>query len=135
MYTPILRKRRAEKVQPSLNIGYLVRLSLFGDRFQRGYTQSWSEEVFEIYAVVKSHPVRYKVRDLLGEEIEGSLYRDDLKIANATDVKSVNWKIEKIVSSKRVKGVRKSLIKWRGYSNKFNSYINTSDLKKYPRIH
>lgn len=134
VYTPILRKRSEERVKLSFRVGDLVRLSLFGDRFKRGFTQSWSEEVFEIFAVVKSHPARYKVQDLLGEEIEGSFYKGELKVANATDIESVNWKIEKILSTRRVRGVRKSLVKWYGYSDKFNTLINTADVGKYPRL-
>lgn len=134
VYKPILDKRAAQRFHPSFHAGDLVRISLFKDKFKRSYTQNWSEEVFEIWYVVKSHPPRYKIRDLKQENIQGSFYKEDLKPVNAQDAKDINWKIERVISTRKVKGRRpQSLIKWYGFSEKFNSYIDTADLKKYPR--
>lgn len=135
VYKPILDKRAEEKVKPSFRVGDLVRISLFKDKFKRSYTQNWSEEVFEIWSVVKSHPERFKIRDLLKEKVLGSFYSENLKLVNASEVNEVNWKIDRVISTRKLKGKKQeSLVSWFGYSNKFNSYVNTSDLKKYPRI-
>lgn len=136
VYTPILQRRAQERAEPVFSIGQLVRISLFKDKFKRGYTQDWSEEVFEVWSVVKSHPVRYKIRDLLGEKISGSFYSENLKLANARHASEVNWKIERIISSRKKKGRqgRESLVKWFGWNSKFASYIDNSDLKKFPKI-
>jgi len=65
------------------------------------------------------------------EKVEGSFYKEELKPVNAADAENINWKIERIVGSRRVKGKPpQSLVKWFGYSNKFNTYVNTADLKK-----
>lgn len=69
VYKPQLDKRSAHPMQPSFKVGDLVRISLFKDKFKRAYSQNWSEEVFEIWLVVASHPPRYKIRDLKQEKL------------------------------------------------------------------
>jgi hypothetical protein len=134
VYQPILHKRAREKVNPSLRVGDLVRLSYFKDKFKRGYTTKWTEEVFEVWAVVKSHPPRYKIRDLLQEPILGSHYTEDLKLVNAKDIADINWKIDKIISTRKLKGQKQqSKVRWFGFGPKFDTFVNTVDLKKYPR--
>lgn len=136
VYKPILDKRAAEVVEPSFKVGDLVRISLFKDKFKRSYSQNWSEEVFEVWFVVLSHPPRYKIRDLKQENIQGSFYKEDLKRVNASEAKDINWKIERVISTRRLKGRRpQSLVQWYGYGPKFNTYIDTADLKKYQRRH
>lgn len=133
VYTPILLRQAREKLEPTLTVGDLVRISLFKDRFKRGFSAAWSEEVFSIFAIVPSHPIRYKIKDLKDEEIQGSFYIGELKKVNATDSSEINWKIERIISTKRVGGRKKSLVKWFSYPPKFNTVLNTSDIGKYTR--
>ena len=133
VYTPVIVKRAQETVEPTLSVGDLVRISLFKDRFKRSYTQHFSEEVFEIFRVILTHPVRFRIRDLQLSAVEGSFYRGELKRVNASDVSEINWKIERVISSRRVKGRKKSLVKWFGYPSKFNTLLNTSDIGKYIR--
>lgn len=45
----------------------------------RGYTPNWTEEVFVIDEVLPTKPVTYKIVDLMGEEIEGSFYEQELQ--------------------------------------------------------
>ena len=58
----------------------------------------------------------YKITDYNGEEIQGSFYEEELQ---KTSQKT--FRIEKIL---RRKG-EKSLIKWVGYSDAFNSYVDS----------
>lgn len=133
VYTPILVRQAQEKVVPTLAVGDLVRISLFQDRFKRGFTPFWSEEVFSIARVVPTHPVRYKIQDLKSEEIQGSFYEGELKKVAARDSSEINWKIERIISTRLVRGRKKSLVKWFGYPSKFNTLLNRTDLNKYLR--
>lgn len=135
VYTPILLKRAKEKLKSPFKVGDLVRISLSKEHFKKhSYTVSWSEEVFEVFFIITSHPLRFKLRDLKQEGISGSFYQQELKLANAKNSDEINWKIERIISRRRVGGVNKSLIKWWGFPNKFNTWIKNSDLKKYPQL-
>ena len=58
------------------------------------------------------------------EIIEGSFYEKELqKIKNTTG----KYIIEKIIKTKN----NKIYVKWRGYNNLFNSWINKNDIIKY----
>ena len=89
--------------------------------FDKGYTPNWTEEVFVVDKVMLTKPVTYKIIDLLGEEIEGSVYEKELQKA-----KQQTFRIEKVVRRDNKK--KKALVKWKGYSDKFNSWINFKDL-------
>ena len=69
-------------------------------------------------------PVTYKVVDLLGEEIKGSFYEKELQKA-----KQQTFRIEKVVRRDNKK--KKALLKWKGYSNKFNSWVSFKDLTDF----
>lgn len=133
VYIPILNKRAEETVKFSFSVGQLVRLSLFINKFKRGYTQNYTEEVFRVTSRIPSHPPRYRIEDLKGEPIEGSFYSEDLKEVNAESTDQINWKIERVIYTRKIKGKKKSLVKWVGFPDKFNTLIPTADLVKYPK--
>ena len=133
VYIPILNKRASERLIFSFNIGQLVRLSLFIHKFKRGYTQNYTEEIFRVVATIPSHPPRYKIEDLEGETVEGSFYAEDLKEVNATQASNINWKINRVIWTRKIKGKKKSLVNWVGYPDKFNSIIPAADITKYSR--
>ena len=66
-------------------------------------------------------PVSYNVVDLLGEKVEGSFHEKELQNA-----KQQTFRIEKVV--KRDYKKKKALVKWKGYSDKFNSWVSFKDL-------
>ena len=56
---------------PKFAIGHRVRISKYKRRvFDKGYTPTWTEEVFVVNEVLPTKPVTYKIVDLMGEEIE-----------------------------------------------------------------
>ena len=60
-------------------------------------------------------PVTYKITDYYGEEIQGSFYEQELQ-----KKKQNIFRIEKII---RKQG-NKSLVKWLGYNDSFNSWVD-----------
>ena len=108
--------------KPKFSIGDQVRLSKYKRRvFDKGYTPNWTEELFVIDKVNSTKPVTYNVVDLLGEKVEGSFYEKELQKA-----KQQTFRIEKVVRRDNKK--KKALVKWKGYSDKFNSWVNFKDL-------
>jgi len=131
IYLPILNKKASTTLNYSFQIGDLVRLSLAGNKFGRGYHQKYTEELFKIRNRIPSQPPRYKIEDLLGEHIKGSFYSQELLKFNTNDIDKITYKIEKIISTRKIKGRTYKLVKWLGYSAKFNSLIPASDVKTY----
>ena len=61
----------------------------------------------------------YKISDLNGEEITGTIYEPELQ---KTSQKL--YRIEKVIK----RGKTKSLVKWKGYSDSFNSWVKNKDI-------
>ena len=107
------------KVTPKFSVGDKVRISKKKKTFEKGYTTRWAEEIFTIVKVKRTSPVTYKIADLNGEEIKGSFYEPELQ-------KTIQqlFRIEKVLE----KGKTKSLVKWKGYSDDFNSWVDNKDI-------
>ena len=112
--------------KPKFKIGDLVRISLKRrDVFDKPSSNiKWSEELFKIQSINKSNVITYKIKDLNGGIIEGILYERELqKSKNTSEV----YVIEKIIR----KNKNKYFVKWRGYSDDFNSWVDKDDIIKY----
>ena len=103
---------------PNFKIGDHVKISKYKNIFAKGYTPNWSEEVFVIKTVKNTVPWTYVINDLNGEEIIGTFYEKELQKTNQKE-----FRIEKVIKRK---GYR-LYVKWKGYNNLFNSWID----KKY----
>ena len=112
-------------INPKSSIGDKVRLSKYKRRvFDKGYTPNWTGEVFVIDKVMLTKPVTYYIVDLLGEKIEGSFYEKELQKA-----KQQTFRIEKVIRRDNKK--KKALVKWKRYSDKFNSWVSFKDLVNF----
>lgn len=108
--------------------GDYVRISKFRQKFDKGYVPQWSEEIFKVYKVVAKKPEPlYKISDLKDEPIEGSFYKQELQKIEFK--KNRSYKIEKVLDRRQLKQGRKQLfVKWWGYPEKFNQWIDEKDL-------
>lgn len=97
----------------------MVRISKVKRQFDKSYIGNWSQELFKIFAVQPTIPPTYQLVDLNGERIKGGFYEHELLKAGVRDV----FFIEKIIRRKD----GKALVRWKGYSKAFDSWI---DLKK-----
>ena len=57
---------------PRFKVGAIVRITKYKNIFSKGYSRSWSREVFEIDSVLKTNLWKYKIKDLNNEKILGS---------------------------------------------------------------
>ena len=106
-------------IKPKFSVGDEVRISKKKKTFEKGYTTRLTEEIFTIVEVKRSRPLTYKIADLNGEEIQGSFYEPELQ---KTSQKI--FRIEKVIK----RGKKKSLVKWKGYSDDFNSWVDNKDI-------
>lgn len=123
--------KSADKTQnkPKYRIGDYVRITKYKHIFQKGYETNWSDEVFQILTIIPRSPwAVYTLKDLQGEAITGTFYERELQRVIYDPTRQ--YKVDKIIRS-RYSGVRKEvLVKWKGYPNKFNSWIKASNLEK-----
>ena len=103
-------------------IGDPVRISLNKNIFEKSYETNWTEEIFVIYDIKYSNVPYYYLKDLNDEKLDGTFYEQELQKTNLT-----LYVIEKIIKTKN----DKLFVKWRGYNNSFNSWINKKDVIKY----
>ena len=84
----------------------------------------WSEELFKVYKINKSNVISYQNKDMNDKIIKGIFYEKELQLTkNTTD----EYIIEKILKTKG----NNIFVKWRGYSNNFNSWIDKNSVTKY----
>ena len=75
--------------------------------------------------VLKTTPVTYRIKDSLNKIITGSFYEQELQKTNQEV-----YRVEKVLRKKKIDGVEYALVKWSGYSDKFNQWIPITDTKK-----
>ena len=80
---------------------------------------NWSEEVFAIKKVKDTVPWTFVINDLNGEEIIGTFYEKELQKMNQEE-----FRIEKVIKRKG----NKIYVKWKGYNNSFNRWIDKASL-------
>ena len=109
----------------SLKVGDKVRILEKKKTFNRGYEPNWTEEMFTVYKVNQN---TYSLKDLMGEEIKGRFYPQEVQKVFVSPQKK--FYVEKILKS-RGKGKKKEvLVKWKGYSDKFNTWEPHSEITK-----
>ena len=111
--------KNPNKKNPKLKVGNHVRISKYINIFAEGYTPNCSQEVFVINKNKNTVPCTYVINDLNGEEITGSFCEKELQKTSQKE-----FRIEKVLKRKG----DKLYVKWKGYDNRFNSWINKKDL-------
>ena len=106
-------------INPKFSFRDKVRISKKKNTFEKGYTTRWTEEIFTIVEVKRTQPPTYKITDLNGEEIKGTFYEPELQKTSQE-----LFRIENVIK----RGKKKFLVKWKGYSDDFNSWVDNKDI-------
>ena len=80
---------------------------------------NWLEEIFVIKKIKNTVPLSYVINDLNDEEIIGTFYGKELQATNQEE-----YRIERVSKKKD----DKLYVKWKGYNNSFNSWIDKKDI-------
>ena len=112
--------------KPKFKINDLVRISLKRRALFDKSTGNikWSEQLYKIYKINKSNVITYQLKDMNDEIIKGQFYEKELQLTKNTTGEYI---IEKILKTNN----DKIFVKWRGYDNSFNSWINKNNVTKY----
>ena len=101
-----------------------VRLSKFKGTFEKGYLPNWTEEHFKVSSTLDKDRRVYKVKDNLGDPIEGVFYPEEIQ---EIDITNKVHKIEKVWKKRKSSSGIELFVKWKGFPNKFNSWVNQKD--------
>ena len=110
---------------PKFKVGQSVRISRIKGIFNRGYLQSFNDEIFFVNKVLNNLPVpRYELREYDGNIIKsGVFWPNELVAFNITP--NYQYRVEKVIK----KEGQKLFVKWRGWPEKYNSWISIRDVK------
>ena len=104
------------KKDHKFKVGDHVRISKYKNIFAKGYDPNWLEEVFVVSKIKNTVLWTYVIGGLSGEEITGSFYEKELQ-----KTCQEKFRIEKVRKGDKL------YVKWKGYDNRFNSWIDKKD--------
>ena len=104
-------------------VGDKVRISKWKKGFEKGFTPNWTEEIFIVKNVSYTKPTTYKLKDLLGDDVEGSFYEQELQ-----RVKQEIFRIDEVLEKDDENG--EAYVSWSGYPDKFNEWIPVKDVEQ-----
>jgi transposase InsO family protein len=119
-----------EKIKPKkriFNIGDTVRIAKQKGKFSRGYQEQSNLEIFKIYEIrEKSKIPMYLLESYDGnEKIKGAFYDFELTKVNQTE-----FRVEKVLKSRKRGDVTEHYVKWKGFNDSYNSWITADDVTK-----
>lgn len=109
-------------------VGDVVRISRAISFFTKGTAQKYSEELFTVKKVI--FPLQtpcFILQDWAGEEIDAFFYPEELHLY--TPAKDEAYPIEKVLRKRQHKGITQYFVKFRGYPDKFNSWVDQCNVK------
>ena len=106
-------------MKPKFSVGDKVRITKQKTVFEKGYTTRWTEEVFTVSQIQFTDPPTYKITDNNGEEIQGTFYEQEMQKTNQKI-----FRIEEVIRKLK----NKSFVKWYGYPDTFNSWVDNKEI-------
>lgn len=115
--------------KPKYAVGDLVRVTRSKAVFGKAYEGEWTLELFRIIRIstIRQPPV-YMLEDLAGDKIDGLFYEEELSRVRK-NLDSDVFEIDEVLGSKGRGRTKKFLVSWKGYPEKFNSWVSAKALK------
>jgi len=113
------------KTSSILEPGQIVRITKEKGKFEKGYLPNYTDELFRIHIKYDNrYPVTYKLKDFEGNLIEGIFYREEL----VPTQEDTTHRIAEILKTRTRQGIKQHFVRWIGYNDNFNSWVNDSDI-------
>lgn len=121
------RQQFKQKQKPKYVIGSFVRIAKQKGKFSRGYQEQTQQEIFRISSIDtrKAIPLYHLETYNGSEKIKGGFYSFEL-----TPVSTDIFRIEKIIRKRKYKGKNQLYVKWKGFDNNYNSWIDEKDIEQ-----
>ena len=116
----------SNKVSSDLTIGQYVRIAdeHRNSIYRRGYKVQNTIEIFKVRHVdISQNPTVYFLEDLNGDPITGVFYREELTPTQLPEYFQLD-----ILKSKTVGGRKKYFVRWIGYPENFNSWVDQDQM-------
>jgi hypothetical protein len=129
IHSQFANERSRPATKKLIHVGDYVRIAVEKSLFEKSYMVNWSDEIFLVSRVIKHKPrIVYRIKDLLGEEIIGQFYGEDLQIVTHDPYKM--YHIDEILATRGRAATKEVLVRWKGHSHKkHNTWINASEVK------
>lgn len=115
--------KRTAKVH--FKVGDKVRVSKEKGSFAKGYLPNWTTEIFTVDKVQRTNPTTYLLKDYRNEPVLGAFYREEMQKTKYPDF----YLVEKVL---RRRG-KKAFVKWLGFSNEHNSWVDVNAISDAPK--
>jgi Integrase core domain/Chromo (CHRromatin Organisation MOdifier) domain len=117
----------SHRQRPKYVIGEIVRIKVLADKMRRGYQTRFNEEHFKIIGINTRLPIpMYFLKSLdTNEDIKGGFYANEMQPITG-DI----FKIDYVIKRKTIRGQNKVFVKWKGFNDSHNSWINASDITR-----
>ena len=106
-------------------IGDTVRIAKIKDKFSRGYNEQQMLEIYKIKEIKTNNKIpMYVLETYNGDEtIVGSFYSFEL-VKITGDI----FRVEKVIKKRRRNNKLEYFVKWKGFNDNYNSWIDSTDV-------
>jgi hypothetical protein len=120
-------QEKIKRKKQTFKIGDTVRIAIQKGKFSRGYKEQSNLEIFRIYSIKTSSkiPMYFLETYDKSEKIKGGFYDFEL-----TKVNNKEFRVEKIIKTRKRGDVTEHFVKWKGFNDSYNSWIQSSDVTK-----
>ena len=124
VFDKLYKDKSATIKAPVFKVGDKVRISRKKDFFEKESSENWTEEILNVYKINHSNPITYVLKDYLGNELNGTFYKEELQ---KTDLEE--YRIQKILKERIFNGRKQYWAKFMGYTDEFNDWVNAEDIE------
>lgn len=117
-FNPVIDKK------PKFKVGDWVRMSRLKGTFEQGFLPSYGFEALQVVEVDPAEPVMYRLKDWLGEELDGRFYESELTGTQVPDV----ILMDQVLKTRTRKGKKEHFVSWIGWPKKYNKWISDDEL-------
>ena len=120
-------KKKKKHKRYKFKVGDHVRVAVNKGPFEKGYTQTYSSEIYIVAERLKHiEPVQYRLKSLNDEMVKGKFYPQELIPVTYNPDKT--YPVEKVLGKEKRNGVPYVKVKWLGWDKSYNSWIPEDQL-------